>query len=238
MEARLTDISREEALRYLGVRGKPDAALRRDLDRCAALLEAGVRPRVCWRLFRRDEDGNPAGTALSLQGQDIRRFLSGCGQVILLAATLGAESESLIRRTQNRSMADAVILDALASAAIENVCDNLCADLAREFAPLPLTGRFSPGYGDFPLSLQRDFCEVLNVSRLLGITLTPGGLMIPQKSVTALVGLRADLPAGEGGEASGKGGPARAPARTTCASCALSHSCAYKFEEGSSCGKQ
>ena len=116
MEARLTDISREEALRYLGVRGEPDAALRRDLDRCAALLEAGVRPRVCWRLFRRDGDGNPAGTALSLQGQDIRRFLLGCGQVILLAATLGAESESLIRRTQNRSMADAVILDALASA--------------------------------------------------------------------------------------------------------------------------
>ena len=79
---------------------------------------------------------------------------------------------------------------------------------------------------------------MLNVSRLLGITLTPGGLMIPQKSVTALVGLRADLPAGEGGEASGKGEPARAPARTSCASCALSHSCAYKYEEGSSCGKQ
>ena len=42
MEARLTDISREEALRYLGVRGEPDAALRRDLDRCAALRP--VRP--------------------------------------------------------------------------------------------------------------------------------------------------------------------------------------------------
>ena len=70
--------------------------------------------------------------------------------------------------------------------------DNLCADLAREFAPRRLTSRFSPGYGDFPLSQQAELCAVLNVNRLLGITLTPGGLMVPQKSVTALIGVSED----------------------------------------------
>ena len=190
MEARLTGISREEALRYLGIRKRPDENLLRDLDRCADLLVSSVRPRICWRLFTREADGSLSGTSFRPAGEDICRFLAGCGQVIGMAATLGAESETLLRRMQEVNMADAVILDALASAAVENVCDNLCADLALEVAPRKLTSRFSPGYGDFPLSQQAELCAVLNVNRLLGITLTPGGLMVPQKSVTALIGVR------------------------------------------------
>ena len=189
MEARLTGISREEALRYMGVRGAPDAALREDLERCAARLVSVARPRALWRLFSLEPDGTLSGASFRPAGEDIRRHLAGCAQVIGLAATLGAETETLIRRAQGRDMADALMLDALASAAIENVCDNLCADLARELAPRKLTPRFSPGYGDFPLTQQRELCAVLNVTRLLGVTLTPGGLMIPQKSVTALIGV-------------------------------------------------
>ena len=190
MEARLTEISQAEALRYLGVRGEPDDALRADAARCADLLRATAIPRVCWRLFPLKEDGSLGNSGFTPGGDDIRRHLAGCGQVILLAATLGTEAEQLIRRAQARDMADAALLDALGSAAIENVCDNLCDDLALRFTPARLTSRFSPGYGDFPLTQQRELCQILNVFRMLGISLTPGGLMIPQKSVTALVGVR------------------------------------------------
>ena len=48
MEARLTRISREEALRYLGVRGEPDSVLSRDLDRCEAQLRSAARPRAAF----------------------------------------------------------------------------------------------------------------------------------------------------------------------------------------------
>ncbi len=189
MEARLTEISREEALRYLRVRGRPDSRLAEDLDRCTQMLLAHCRPGILWRLFSLEKDGRLSGTCFRPEGKDIRGLLSGGNQVILLAATLGAETETLISRMQRKDMADALLLDALASAAVENVCDNLCGDLARHFAPRKLTPRFSPGYGDFPLSQQTDLCAVLNVTRLLGITLTPGGLMIPRKSVTALIGV-------------------------------------------------
>ena len=189
MEARLTHISRSEALRYLGIRGEAPADLREDLDRCAALLQATVRPRACWRVFPWQPDRPLPGTAFQPQGQDIRRHLAEAGQVILFAATLGTESEQLLRRAQQKNMADAVLMDVLASAAIENVCDNCQEDLARAFAPHRLTSRFSPGYGDFPLAQQASLLPVLNAQRLLGITLTPGGLMIPQKSVTALLGV-------------------------------------------------
>ncbi|MBQ9251990.1 MAG: hypothetical protein IJ188_05075 [Clostridia bacterium] len=189
MDARLTEISLSEALRYVGVRGPADETLMADMQRCAEKLREMARPRACWRLFPLREDGLLEGTALRLEGADIREFLSGADQVILMAATLGAEAETLLQRSQRQNMADAILLDALASAAIENVCDNLCEDLAREFFPRQLTSRFSPGYGDFPLEQQGMLCAVLNVNRALGITLTPGGLMIPQKSVTAVIGV-------------------------------------------------
>ena len=227
MEAVLTEISREEALRYLGVRGEPDAALRADLDRCAELLTAQARPRAVWKLFRREADGTLEGTSFRPAGQDIRRFLSGCGRVILLGATLGAEAETLLRRAQTLVMGDALLLDALASAAVENVCDNLCRDLEARFSPESLTSRFSPGYGDFPLSQQRELCAVLDLSRRLGVSLTPGGLMIPQKSVTALIGVRA----AESNPSAGAEFP-----RAGCEACALSDHCQYK-KEGQSCGR-
>ncbi len=189
MEARLTEISQAEALRYMGVRGEPDGQLRTEMGRCAEKLAAAAQPRAVWRLFDLKEDGTLSGTSFRPEGNAVRRLLSGGDQAVLMAATLGTETEILIRRAQGENMAAAVILDALASAAIENVCDNLCKDLAAELAPRKLTSRFSPGYGDFPLAQQKELCSVLNVTRLLGITLSPGGLMIPQKSVTALMGV-------------------------------------------------
>ena len=226
MEARLTDIPRREALRYLGVRGEPDERLLRDLDRCAGLLERTAVPRAVWRIFPWEEKTPLAGTDFRPEGEAIRRHLAGCGRVICLAATLGAESETLLRRTQGTSMADAVLLDALASCAVENVCDNLCADLAEYLAPATLTGRFSPGYGDFPLSQQRELCGVLDVYRQLGVSLTEGGLMIPQKSVTALVGVRPEpFGGGEGTETS------------SCARCGLAGRCPYQ-KEGKGCERK
>ena len=218
---RLTEISHAEALRYLGFRGDPAGILPEDLSRCEAVLRGVLRPRAVWRLFALEPDGALAGASFRPEGESVRALLSGCSGVILMAVTLGAEVDLLLRREARRNMADAAILDALANAAVENVCDNLCLDLARAVAPRMLTPRFSPGYGDFPLAQQPDFCAVLDMSRRIGVSLTPGGLMVPQKTVTALLGV-ADRP------------PAARAAG--CASCRLSDRCLYR-KEGLSCGE-
>lgn len=205
---------------YLGVRGEPAARLSAQMDRCEAMLRRTARPRAVWRLFDALPDGTLAGTDFCPAGDDIRSHLAGCGQVILMAATLGAEVDLLLRRTQASDMALAVVLDACAGAAIENVCGNLCADLAGELAPRYLTDRFSPGYGDMPLAQQQDLCRVLDVSRRIGVSLTPGGLMIPQKTVTALIGL-ADAP--------------REKRSGGCACCEQYENCVLR-KEGASCG--
>ena len=54
---------------------------------------------------------------------------------------------------------------------------------------LALRPRFSPGYGDLPLEFQRDFFRILRPQRRIGVTLTDACLMVPSKSVTALVGI-------------------------------------------------
>ncbi len=222
MEARLTGISRRETLKYLGYAGSP---LPEDV---LEQLSAGEReilqraaPRVLWRLFDRGPAGELAGTGYTPAGDDIRDLLRDCDQVILMAATLGMETEALLRRTQASDMARAVILDAAASAAIENVCDNLCADLAEAFAPRCLTDRFSPGYGDMPVSQQAELFRLLDISRRIGISLSESGLMVPQKSVTALIGV-SDRPQGRRSRG--------------CEACAMSADCAYR-KGGTSCGK-
>ena len=222
MEARPTGINRQETLKYLGYPGGPlpeDVleqleTAEREILRCAV-------PRVIWRLFDRGDDGVLAGTGFTPAGEDIREFLKDCDQVILMAATLGMEVENLLRRTQARDMALALILDATASAAIENVCDNLCADLAEAFAPRYLTDRFSPGYGDLPISQQGELFRLLDISRRIGINLSESGLMVPQKSVTALIGV-SDRP--------------QTRRSRGCAECSMFADCAYR-KGGTNCGK-
>ena len=99
MEARLDSIPRAETLHYLSYHGSflPEEILS-DLARCETLMLRTARPRLVWRLFPLLSDGTLEGTDYRPAGEDIRAFLRTCGSVVLLAATLGSETESLIRR--------------------------------------------------------------------------------------------------------------------------------------------
>lgn len=221
MEARLSGIERGQVLQYLGFRGgELSPELLADIARCEALLTGAAEPRAVWKLFPLAEDGALAGSCFKPEGEAVRALLKDSDEVILMAATLGSGVERLIRRAQVSDMAEALLLDACGSAAIENVCDNLCANLAEAFRPRYLTDRFSPGYGDMPLEQQRELFRALDVTRRIGVSLTDSGLMLPQKSVTALIGV-ADRP------------QKRRP--KGCAACGLFENCAYR-KDGTSCG--
>lgn len=182
---------RGEILRYLGCseESAPEELVQAVEQGCEEIRRT-ARPRHVWRCFPL-EGRQVARTALYLEGEDILRHLEGCSQVVLMAATLGAEVERLLMRTGVLDMSRALVLDACASGMIEAVCDALEAELRQRWRPqgLYLTGRFSPGYGDFPLSVQETVCQLLDTQRRMGLTLSPSGLMIPRKSVTALLGL-------------------------------------------------
>lgn len=189
MEARLTELNRNEILLYLGYRGQElTAEISEQIDRCVDAVCQAARPSFVYRRMP-VSGGRIAG--FPLEGRDIADLLAPCGEAILMAATLGAEVERLLMRTEVTDMADAVIMDACASAAIENVCDHFEFDMREELAGkgLYLTDRFSPGYGDLPLATQKAFCEALHADRRIGLTVTSGSIMTPRKSVTAVLGI-------------------------------------------------
>jgi hypothetical protein len=186
----------DEALRYLGAGEGAPEELRQTVQAVAARLEAQLQPRYTFQVFdleRREEGLALAGAAVVLTGGTARRMLAQCRQGVLLACTLGARFDALLRAQQVRDMAQAVILDACGSALVEQGCDAAEEELKKRFPGLFLTDRFSPGYGDLPLELQPSICAALDTQRRLGLHVTDSLLLNPGKSVTAVIGL-ADRP--------------------------------------------
>lgn len=191
MESERIHLDPAEALRYAGVRGTPPELLR-TLAPLAERLEREAPPRWTFRVYPTVPDGEGitlAGSGVCLPGKTAARMLSDCPQAALLACTLGARSEALLRAETARGMDRALLLDACGSALVEAGCSAAGKDLAARFPGLHLTDRFSPGYGDLPLEVQTDICAALDVTRRLGIQLTDSLLMNPTKSVTAVIGI-------------------------------------------------
>lgn len=211
----------DEALRYLGA-GNADGETRAAVARIAGELVSSVAPRHIFREF--DVAERPEGFRLpeadmTLTGGLAKRMLAGCHRVILLCCTLGEAFDALLRAAQARDMARAVILDACGSAYVEAACDAAEDAVSARHPGLYLTDRFSPGYGDLPLSLQPLILRALDASRRVGVTCTASHLMIPAKSVTAVIGL-ADTPR---------------PSRIRgCAFCSMRDHCPYR-EGGKTC---
>ena len=181
------EVNRKEALRYLGVRGEPAPELSALLDRARETLNGAAAPRaVCRRLPLRAEGELLDFGVFRLQSRALAKNMAGCSESFLFAATLGFGPELLLLRLQKSEPSFALVFDAWCSAAVEGWCNEVNARLAQNETLRP---RFSPGYGDVPLSLQRDVLAALDAQRKLGITLSDTFFMTPCKSVTAFVGI-------------------------------------------------
>ena len=220
-EEKRMGIDRREALRYLGMREPDEAALAR-AEEAAGALERRLRPRSLYRAFaleHRDEGIFLPQAGLLLPGNLARDMLKECGRAVLLLCTLGAEFDRLLRYAQARDMAQAVLLDACGSAYVEDGCDRAQEEIAARHPGLYLTDRFSPGYGDLPLSVQPALLRALDAERRLGVCAGESFLLNPMKSVTAVIGLSAH--------------PQGAKIRG-CGACALRETCAYR-KRGNTC---
>lgn len=132
-----------------------------------------------------------SGTSLSLEGHAIARHLRGARQAALLACTLGAESERRLRLLSALSATDALLYGAAASSLAEGAADAAERAVAAWAAEnnLRCGARFSPGYGDLPLSVQPALLAALDAHRRIGLAATCDNLLVPAKSVTAVIGL-------------------------------------------------
>ena len=126
-----------------------------------------------------------------VDSHDLAVALRGCERVVLFAATVGHTIDRLIARYGKIAPSRALLLQAIGAERVEALCNRFCDELAKEARArgLATRPRFSPGYGDLSLELQRELFRILDCPRRIGLSLNQSLLMSPTKSVTALVGL-------------------------------------------------
>ena len=181
-----------EILRYAGARSA-SPEVQRLLEACCQEAWDTLSYAVCWKeIALTDTEGQQLLN--QTPSQDLRRRLHGCDRAILFGATVGIGLDRLIARYGRVSPAKALLFQAIGAERIEALCDLFCEDISREQAALGrrATRRFSPGYGDLPLELQKDLFALLDCPRKIGLTLNKSLLMSPSKSVTSLVCLSAE----------------------------------------------
>jgi len=126
-----------------------------------------------------------------IESVKLAMVLKNSKKATFMALTIGEkltlEVEEALKKEEYTK---AVIIDAIGSEAVEKFADYIQDVIAREnrLFSLKPTMRFSPGYGDFSLSYQKEILLLLEAEEI-GISLHPESLvLIPEKSITAVVG--------------------------------------------------
>lgn len=124
---------------------------------------------------------------MRIESKSLRKNLEGCDEAYILAATTGISSQRLIEKNTVISPIKGIVTDCIGSAAIEAFCDKINLSLCDN--PDFLRPRFSPGYGDLCIDCQRKIIDFLCANKNIGLSLTESLMMVPKKSVTAIIGI-------------------------------------------------
>ena len=187
------NINQREVHRYLGY-GKetPDSNVEAIIKKCTEEIMAVISCRACYDRFPLsfDDDLISIGN-FTVKSKSLKKNLEGCNEVILFAATVGVEVDRIIHKYLSVAPSHSVVAQAVGAAVFESWCDRLCDDFKSELSAenKSLRPRFSPGYGDLELGTQKQIFAVLDCPRKIGLSLTDGMLMMPSKSVSAIVGI-------------------------------------------------
>ena len=180
---KLEKLNRNEAVRYLGGAGiRLNYRMDVLMDECEKAVLEKASPKYLYV-----EKDLPCPQIMG--GKDIESHLNGCEKAIVMCATVGSEVDKLIRISQISDMARAVVMDSLASVAVEQVCNAFDKIIAEKYSDYNMTFRFSPGYGDYPIELQKIILQMLDAPKKIGLCTNDNFLLTPTKSVTAVLGL-------------------------------------------------
>lgn len=217
----IEQIDFREALRYLGFSGKePDDTTKELLLSCEKELRRVMDGKFIYKVFDLEEGQIPNCT-FKLEGESVAKHLEGCKKVVFMCATVSAGVDALIRKKQILGMAEAMIIDSLASVAVEQVCDVAEKIIMENFPGYEHTWRFGLGYGDLPLTGQKDFLELLDAPKRIGVCVNKSSMLTPVKSVTCIMGIGRQL---------------KAEKTRNCDFCNMKEHCQFR-KEGKVCGE-
>jgi hypothetical protein len=130
-----------------------------------------------------------------LAGSLLARHLAGAEQVSVVLTTIGLELEVLVSSKMASDPLLAMALDGLGNAAVEILGEQVCLRIGKQAETVGLTAStpLSPGEPEWPVEIGHPQIFSLLDSSRVGISLTSGGMMIPKKSISFVVGIGPDM---------------------------------------------
>ncbi|MFA4915476.1 MAG: hypothetical protein WC560_02250 [Syntrophales bacterium] len=130
---------------------------------------------------------------LIFESRQLAAFLKHCQEVILMGATAGNDIMRAIEKdAASDNLKRSVVFDAAASemadASLDWIMSYFKQNLRRENKTL-MQKRYSAGYGDFLLENQKTIHRLLELDRI-GVKITASCILVPEKSVTAIAGVK------------------------------------------------
>lgn len=179
---------RNEILRYAACRNE-SSEISLLLENCINEVQDKLTYKICYCKLPVTVDKDVCDfKVFKAVSKKLAENLKNNENVLLFAATIGVEIDRLISKYSRISPSKALMFQAIGAERIEKLCDTFCNDIESQTG-IKLNTRFSPGYGDLQLSVQKDIFRVLDCSKLIGISLNDSLIMSPTKSVTAFVGM-------------------------------------------------
>jgi hypothetical protein len=189
----LINVSYDETKRYAGIKSNdlfPESSIQN------ALLEAQLlaKPQGVYEIYSYNELNQliQSTPPLHLLGSSITKHLANCSHAAIMAVTIGEQVETTITNHFSTGNYQAgLLLDAAATATVESIADqvNRLIDSLAAKEGYATTWRFSPGYGNWNITIQRNLLTALH-AETIGLTVTESFMLQPRKSITAAIGLR------------------------------------------------
>lgn len=217
------ELNRDEVLRQVGLHD--DSKLRPKMERLIDEQLFRVRadhlldPAIVYEqlsIARFYDDRISLGGSLYLHGSLLPLTFALASDLAVAFCTIGPRLEKEMAASKSKGqLLEASLLDSLGTAAVDILAVEAYHHLRRAVSSHGLTASspISPGMQDFPISEQRVMAQMAPIERI-GVELTSSGMMRPQKTLSMVIGVGAEMPTWTRAEA--------------CARCNLAKSCRYK----------
>lgn len=217
------NIDINEILRYMNISNK-DHDILKIVQHEVATIDKIIMPKYTFIKTKIAicENGIKIGNSdIILKGNDIKNHLNNCSECYIICGTLGASIDRHIKLLESVSMLSAMTSDAACADFIEKLLDNAQKEIGNIEAENGryITSRYSPGYGDLPISLQKSILTICDAPKKIGLNVTETNILIPRKSVTAIIGVSSSPVVGK---------------TSGCASCNMIYKCQFR-KAGKTC---
>lgn len=172
--------------------------IRGEIERAVDQCLAKVSPACLYKTtpFVRLEKDLIVGRDVEIRSAKLAHLVKRMSEpevICCFVVTTGQALDKAINETQGESLFHAYLLDAAASVVTERLTDQLDQHVSGLLGAkgYQTTGRFSPGYCDWDVGQGQEEIFRFLEPESVGVQRTSAGMMIPQKSISAvLVGAR------------------------------------------------